>query len=77
MKDTHARQRARRFNRRNPGLFPADVGVVNYIYAYAQHVARRAIWNYLREEERRVIYGTGTGKPLGVINEKDRSQKEA
>ena len=69
VRGAHARQRTRRFNRRYPGIFPADAGLVNCIYAYAQSVARKAFWNYLREEERRVLYGTGTGKPLGVINE--------
>jgi len=69
LRGTRDRQRARRFNRRNPGMFPADVSTVNCVYAYAQSVARNAFWKYLREEERRLIHGTGTGKPLGIINE--------
>jgi len=73
VRGAHARQRARQFNRRNPGFFPADVSLVNYMYAYAQHVVRNAIWRHFREEERRLLHGTGTGKPLGIINEKSCS----
>ena len=65
----HARRRARRFNRRNPEVFPADASLVNCVYAYARYLACKAIWRHLLEEERRVIYGTGTGKPLGIIRD--------
>ena len=63
------RQRARRFNRRNPGFFSKSVSFIDLIYAHAQHMAREATWEIICDEERRLIHGTGTGEPLGIINE--------
>ena len=64
------RRRLRRFNRRHGGIFPADLSTVRCLYEYAQAVVRRAVWKQIQEEERLLLYGTGTGKPLGIINEK-------
>jgi len=64
------RKRLRRFNRRHGGIFPADLLTVRCLYEYAQAVVRKAAWKQIQEEERRLICGTGTGKPLGIINEK-------
>ena len=69
-KRARERRRLRRFNRRHGGAFPADLSVVRCLYEYAQAVVRQAVWKQIQEDERRLIYGTGTGKPLGIINEK-------